>query len=163
MTKRLDLDSLVHVRQKLRAEGKRVVFANGIFDVLHAGHIEYLAASRALGDVLIVGVNSDASERELKGPGRPIYKEHERLALLEEIRFVDYIIVFEEATCENLLRSLHPDVHSKGTDYTAETVPERAVAIELGIDTAIAGPPKENASRGLIATVIDRFGNDTKQ
>jgi rfaE bifunctional protein nucleotidyltransferase chain/domain len=145
------------IREKLRTEGKRVIFANGCFDVLHGGHVSYLADARAQGDVMFVGVNSDASERGLKGPTRPIYKQDERLALLDAIRYVDHLIMFDEPTCENLLRELRPDVHAKGTDYTADTIPEKEVARELGIEVYIAGPPKENASRGVIATVVDRF------
>lgn len=152
------VEEAVAIREQLAKEGKRVVFANGCFDVLHGGHVSYLADSRAHGDVLMVGVNSDASERGLKGPTRPIYKQDERLALLDAIRYVDHLILFDEPTCENLLRALRPDVHAKGTDYTADSIPEKAVAQELGIEVYIAGPPKENASRGVIATVVERFG-----
>ncbi len=146
------------LREQLRGEGKRVVFANGCFDVLHGGHVSYLADSRSQGDVLMVGVNTDASERGLKGPTRPIYTQNERLVLLDAIRYVDYLVLFDEPTCENLLRALRPDVHAKGTDYTADTIPEKEIAWELGIEVYIAGPPKENASRGVIATIVERFG-----
>ena len=152
------LEEVTAIRKQLRAQGKRVIFANGCFDVLHGGHVSYLADARAQGDVMIVGVNSDASERGLKGPTRPIYKQDERLALLDAIRYVDHLVIFDEPTCENLLRALQPDVHAKGTDYTADTIPEKEVARELGIEVYIAGPPKENASRGVIATVVERFG-----
>lgn len=158
LRKVLSLEEAARVREKCRAEGRKVVFANGCFDVLHGGHVSYLQDSRAYGDVLFVGVNSDRSERELKGPSRPIYKEQERLEILDAIRFVDYLVLFDEPTCENLLRTLRPDVHAKGTDYTADTVPEKEVARELGIEVYIAGPPKENASRGVIATVAERYG-----
>lgn len=147
------------IREELRKAGKRVIFANGCFDVLHGGHVSYLADARAQGDVMFVGVNSDSSERGLKGPTRPIFKEDERLTLLDAIRYVDHLVLFEEPTCENLLRALRPDVHAKGTDYTADTIPEKEVARELGIEVYIAGPPKENASRGVIATVVERFGS----
>ena len=159
--KLLTLDEARNVRNELKRAGKRVVFANGCFDVLHGGHISYLADAKAQGDALIVGVNSDASERGLKGPSRPIYNQAERLEILNAIRFVDYLVLFDEPTCENLLRELRPDVHAKGTDYTTDTVPEREVARELGIKVYIAGPPKENASRGVIATIIERYGNNT--
>lgn len=158
LRKVLTLEEAVRVRERLRAEGKKVVFANGCFDVLHGGHISYLADARRYGDVLFVGVNSDASERGLKGPSRPIYRQEERLEILDAIRFVDYLILFDEPMCDTLLRALRPDVHAKGTDYTADTVPEREVARELGIEVYIAGPPKENASRGVIATVAERYG-----
>jgi rfaE bifunctional protein nucleotidyltransferase chain/domain len=144
------------IREQLRSQGKRVVFANGCFDVLHGGHVSYLQDARAHGDVLFVGVNSDASERGLKGPSRPIYTQDERLEILDAIRFVDYLVLFDEPMCDGLLRTLRPDVHAKGTDYTADTVPEKEVARELGIEVYIAGPPKENASRGVIATVLER-------
>jgi rfaE bifunctional protein nucleotidyltransferase chain/domain len=147
------------IRERLRAEGKRVVFANGCFDVLHGGHVSYLADARMQGDVMIVGVNSDSSERGLKGPTRPIYQQDERLTLLDAIRYVDHLVVFDEPTCENLLRALRPDIHAKGTDYTADTIPEKEVARELGIEVYIAGPPKENASRGVISTVVERFAD----
>lgn len=153
------LEEAVTIRKQLAAEGKKVVFANGCFDVLHGGHVSYLADSRNHGDVLFVGVNSDASERGLKGPTRPIYKQEERLALLSALRYVDHLVLFDEPTCENLMRALRPDVHAKGTDYTKDSIPEKAVAEELGMEVYIAGPPKENASRGVIATVVERFGD----
>lgn len=134
----------------LKAQGKRVVLANGTFDVMHGGHISYLEDARQHGDVLVVGLNSDASVRGLKGENRPVCNIDERLALLSSIRCIDHIIVFDEPTCENLLRTLRPDVHAKGTDYTAENVPERAVSDELGIETVITGAPKENATKTII-------------
>lgn len=151
------LQQAVELREQLRQEGKRVVFANGCFDVLHGGHVSYLQDARAQGDALFVGVNSDASERGLKGPSRPIYTQDERLEILDAIRFVDCLVLFEEPMCDGLLRALRPDVHAKGTDYTTDTVPEKEVARELGIAVYIAGPPKENASRGVIATVLERY------
>lgn len=145
-------------REALRAEGRRVVFANGCFDILHGGHVSYLEDARAAGDFLLVGVNSDASERALKGAGRPIYRQDERLEILDALRMVDGLVLFDEPTCDGLLRALRPDVHAKGTDYTADTIPERETARELRIEVLIAGPPKENASRGIIATVLERYG-----
>lgn len=156
LRKLLTLDEAINVRDRLRQEGKRVVFANGCFDVLHGGHVSYLQDARERGDVLFVGVNSDASERGLKGPSRPIYRQEERLELLDAIRYVDYVVLFDEPMCDGLLRALRPDVHAKGTDYTADTIPEKEIARELGIEVYIAGPPKENASRGVIATVLER-------
>jgi len=154
------LEEAVQLRDRFRKEGKRVVFANGCFDVLHGGHVSYLEDARAHGDVLFVGVNSDASERGLKGPSRPIYKQEERLEILSAIRYVDCLILFDEPMCDGLLEALRPDVHAKGTDYTTATVPEREIAQRLGIEIYIAGPPKENASRGIIATVLDRYSVD---
>ncbi len=158
MNKVMSLDEATSQVQAQQAAGKKVVFANGCFDLLHGGHVAYLADSRQYGDWLIVGVNSDKSERELKGPTRPVIDESARVEILSAIRYVDAIVLFDEATCENLLRTLKPDVHAKGTDYTADTVPERECARELGIEVYIAGPPKENASRGIISTALSRYG-----
>jgi rfaE bifunctional protein nucleotidyltransferase chain/domain len=133
-----------------RAAGRTVVFANGCFDIVHGGHVSYLDGARAEGDVLIVGVNSDASERRLKGEGRPIVTEAERAELLAGMESVDRVFVFEEDTAEASLEAVRPDVHAKGTDYTAETVPERNVAQRLGIRVAITGASKQNASKKII-------------
>lgn len=161
--KLVTLEEAVEIREQLRKQNKRVVFANGCFDVLHGGHISYLTDARNQGDCLIVGVNSDASERALKGPSRPIYNEAARLEILDALRCVDYLILFDDLTVEPLLRALRPDVHAKGTDYTKETVPERAIAIELGFETYIAGAPKENSSRDVISTVLERFGSSAQK
>ena len=141
---------------KARSEGKVVVFTNGCFDLLHGGHISYLEESRALGDLLILGLNSDSSIRQLKGPGRPVYPQDERLEILAALEAVDYIVVFEDRSCDRLLAQIHPDIHSKGTDYTADTVPERETARRLGIRTVIAGAPKENSTRDIIELVVEK-------
>lgn len=139
-----------------RAEGKAVVFANGCFDILHAGHVSYLNASRAEGDALIVAINSDVSECAIKGPGRPIMPQDERAELIAGMEAVDRVVVFDDPTVEDLLRQIRPDVHAKGTDYTAETVPERRVAHELGIRIAITGAPKTNASKQIMREIAER-------
>jgi rfaE bifunctional protein nucleotidyltransferase chain/domain len=136
---------------KLR--GQRVVFANGCFDTLHVGHIRYLEGARREGDVLVVGVNADSSVCSLKGPGRPILDEQARALLVASLRCVDYVVLFAEPTVEALLEELRPDVHAKGTDYTADTVPERAVAARLGIRVAIVGDPKDHSTRQLLDSV----------
>src|ERR687896_177903 len=110
------------VASLLRAEGRRIVLANGCFDLLHVGHVRYLGAARALGDVLFVGLNSDAAVRRLKGPGRPLLAAAERAELLQALRAVDHVVVFDEDTADELLRRLRPHVHAKGTDYRADTV-----------------------------------------
>jgi rfaE bifunctional protein nucleotidyltransferase chain/domain len=115
-----------------RAAGRRIAFTNGCFDVLHAGHVAYLRQARALGDVLVVAVNSDASVARLKGPGRPIVPESERAALLAALRPVDHVVLFDEATPERLLEVVRPDVYVKGGDYTPEMLPETAVVERLG-------------------------------
>jgi len=147
-------------REKLRGQleqekirGRRIVFANGCFDGLHVGHARYLEAARREGDVLVVGINSDASTRELKGPGRPILEEGARATLVAALRSVDYVVIFSEPNVERLLEELRPDVHAKGTDYTAETVPERATAERLGIHVAIVGDPKDHSTRALLESV----------
>jgi len=117
------------------------------------GHVRYLEAARREGDVLVVGVNADASARELKGPGRPILHEQARAMLVAALRCVDYVVIFSERNVEGLLEELRPQVHAKGTDYTAETVPEKAVAERLGIRVAIVGDPKEHSTRALLETL----------
>jgi rfaE bifunctional protein nucleotidyltransferase chain/domain len=133
--------------------GKRIVLANGVFDTLHVGHARYLASAKAEGDLLVVAVNSDSSVRALKGPGRPVLDEQARALLVAALRAVDYVVIFAEPNVEKLLEDLRPDVHAKGTDYTADSVPERAVAARLGIRVAIVGDPKDHSTRSLIDTV----------
>jgi rfaE bifunctional protein nucleotidyltransferase chain/domain len=139
------------VLKEHRRAGRSVVFANGVFDLLHVGHIRYLQAARAEGDVLVVGINSDASARKLKGEGRPILTERARAALVAALGCVDYVVIFDELDVKPLLRELQPDVHAKGTDYTPESVPERDLAALLGIRVAIVGDPKRHSTRDLLA------------
>jgi D-glycero-beta-D-manno-heptose 1-phosphate adenylyltransferase len=146
-------DSLKGIVAEQKEHGRRIVFANGCFDALHVGHVRYLQGARNEGDVLIVGVNDDASVSTLKGPGRPILDQSARAELVAAIRAVDYVVLFGELTVEALLEELRPDVHAKGTDYTAETVPERAAAARLGIRVAIVGDPKAHSTRELLASV----------
>ncbi len=147
----LDRAGAVAWVQEQKAAGRTVVFANGCFDILHVGHVRYLQAARAEGDALVVGINDDASTRRLKGPGRPILPEHDRALLVASLACVDRVVLFSEDTVESLLRALVPDVHAKGTDYTAESVPERAVMAELGGRVAIVGDPKDHSTRDLLA------------
>src|ERR1700730_1665867 len=153
-------DSKIVSRERLRellAEHKRagakVVFANGCFDTLHVGHVRYLEGARREGDILAVAVNSDSSVCHLKGPGRPILLESARAELVAAIRAVDYVVLFSEPNVETLLEFLRPDVHAKGTDYAAETVPERAIAARLGIRIAIVGDPKDHSTRNFLDSV----------
>jgi rfaE bifunctional protein nucleotidyltransferase chain/domain len=141
-----------------RGRGRRVVLANGCFDLLHVGHVRYLSAARGLGDALVVGLNSDASVRRLKGPGRPVMAADERAELIGALAAVDLVVVFDEDSAEALIARLRPDVHAKGTDYTEESVPERAAVLAAGGRVAIAGDPKSHATRDLIAAIIARFG-----
>src|SRR5947209_9561622 len=136
-----------------RERGQRIVLANGCFDTLHVGHIRYLEGARREGDILVVGVNADSSVCNLKGPGRPVLDENARAQLVAALRSVDYVVLFAEPNVEALLEELRPDVHGKGTDYTAESVPERAVAARLGIRVAIVGDPKNHSTRELLESI----------
>jgi rfaE bifunctional protein nucleotidyltransferase chain/domain len=153
-------ESKIISREQLREQlaghkrrGERIVFANGCFDTLHVGHIRYLEGAKKEGDVLVVGVNSDRSVCALKGSGRPILDEKARAQLVCALRAVDYVVTFDEPNVEALLETLRPDVHAKGTDYTSETVPERATAARLGIRVAIVGDPKDHSTREFFESV----------
>ena len=146
-------EALKHKLAKHQRRSEQVVFANGCFDTLHVGHIRYLESARREGDILVVGINDDASVRGLKGPGRPVLDENARALLVAALRCVDYVVLFSEPTVEALLEELRPDVHAKGTDYSAETVPERATAARLGIRVAIVGDPKDHSTRTLFDTI----------
>jgi len=146
-------DALLRRLAPLRQAGRTVALANGLFDLLHVGHLRYLEDAAKEADLLVVAVNADTSARALKGPGRPIVPEGERAELIAGFGCVALVTIFDEQSVEALLRSLRPDVHCKGTDYTAETVPERAVARALGIRVAIVGDPKSHATRDLVARI----------
>jgi len=144
------------LREKLaehKRRSRRIVLANGCFDTLHVGHIRYLEGARREGDILVVGVNADSSVRNLKGPGRPVLDENARAQLVAALRCVDYVVLFAEPNVEALLEELRPGVHAKGTDYTAETVPESAVAARLGIRVAIVGDPKDHSTGALLESI----------
>lgn len=130
--------------------GNKIVLANGCFDTLHVGHVRYLEGARAEGDVLVVAINSDSSVAKLKGAGRPILPEMARAKLVAALKAVDYVVVFSETNVEALLELLRPEVHAKGKDYTAESVPERAVAERLGVRIAIVGDPKGHSTRQFL-------------
>jgi D-glycero-beta-D-manno-heptose 1-phosphate adenylyltransferase len=153
-------ESKIVTRERLRellAEHRRrgdiIVLANGCFDTLHVGHIRYLEGARREGDILTVAVNSDPSVGALKGAGRPILPETARAALVGALRAVDYVLVFSEPSVEALLEDLRPNIHAKGTDYTADSVPERATSARLGIRVAIVGDPKDHSTREFFDSV----------
>jgi rfaE bifunctional protein nucleotidyltransferase chain/domain len=148
-----DHDELARLVAGARAAGKRVVFTNGGFEILHVGHVRSLRDARSRGDLLVVAVNSDESVRRSKGPGRPVVPEGERVEVLCALQCVDLVTVFGEATVDGLLRKVRPTVHAKGTDYTPETVPERATALEIGAEIAIVGDPKDHATTDLLERI----------
>ncbi len=156
------LDRAEVLVRKAREEGRRVVLANGHFDILHVGHVRYLAGARAEGDFLVVGVNGDASTARRKGRGRPILPARERTEIVAALEGVDLVVVFESDDVAELLERLRPDLHCKGTDYTRDNVPERELSQRLGIDTRIVGDPKDHSTRDLIALVLERFGKKRK-
>lgn len=136
-----------------RRKGARIVLANGCFDLFHVGHIRYLAGAKALGDCLIVGINSDEQVRKIKGENRPFMPEAERAEIVSALKFVDFVTIFDEPTVEELIRAIRPDFHAKGTDYTTESVPEREIVREYGGKVAIVGDPKSHSSTDLIQKV----------
>lgn len=137
---------------------RRVVLANGCFDLLHVGHVRYLEEAKAQGDFLVVALNTDESVRALKGPGRPVMPLRERAEIVRALRCVDVVTTFAEPTLEATLREILPDVHAKGTDYTSDTVPERAVDLELGIEIAICGDPKSRST----TQIVQRLSSDPR-
>lgn len=136
-----------------RENGARIVLANGCFDVLHVGHVRYLAGASELGDLLIVGINSDQQVAAQKGPGRPVLPAAERAEIVSALESVSYVTIFDEPTVEQLLLALKPDVHAKGTDYTTDTVPERDVVRSYGGHVAIVGDPKDHSTSEIISRI----------
>lgn len=152
-SKLIPREDVAELGERLRSEGWTIVFANGCFDLLHVGHVRYLEGARRQGDVLVVGVNSDRSVRQLKGNGRPVLPEEARAELLAAMEAVDYVVIFDNQTAENILRDLKPDVHCKGTDYTEATVPEREVVKSWGGRVVIVGDPKDHSTRELLEQI----------
>lgn len=149
----LSRENVAEKVSRLRRRGAKIVLANGCFDLFHVGHIRYLAGAKELGDFLIVGINSDEQVKKLKGENRPFMPETERAEIVSALRFVDFVTIFDEPTVEQLIRAIRPDFHAKGTDYTADSVPEREIVRECGGQTAIVGDPKDHSSTELIQKV----------
>jgi rfaE bifunctional protein nucleotidyltransferase chain/domain len=147
----LSREALVARVREVRQAGRSIAFANGVFDLLHVGHVRYLEAAAQEADVLVVAINDDDSVRALKGEGRPILTGEHRAELVAALRVVDFVVIFPEPTVGPLLLALRPDVHCKGTDYTMDTVPERDVVKSYGGRTAIVGDPKDHSTRDLLA------------
>lgn len=155
MSNVLDREELIQQVAAARKSGARVVLANGCFDVLHVGHVRYLEGARKLGDVLVVGINSDEQVALQKGAGRPVLPAKERAEIVAALEAVTYVTIFDEPSVEQLLLALKPDVHAKGTDYTTETVPERDVVRSYGGQVAIVGDPKDHSTSEIITRLGD--------
>lgn len=153
LSKILTLPSFLAERARMRAAGRTLVMTNGCFDILHVGHVRSLVHARALGDALLVAINSDRAVRALKGPSRPVTGEGERAELLACLACVDHIVVFDGDDAKELIRAVRPDVHAKGTDYTEETVPERAEVLACGGRVAIVGDPKDHSTKETIRRI----------
>ena len=151
-------EQLVKLAKRWRAQGEKIILTNGIFDLLHVGHVRYLRGAKELGGKVVVAVNSDSSARGLKGEGRPHTSQQERAEVLAALHDVDAVVIFPERDVTAIVRELRPDVHAKGTDYTEGSVPEGALVRELGGRVAIVGDPKDHSSTELIA----KFGNPRK-
>ena len=149
----LSREALVGRVREARAAGRSIAFANGVFDLLHVGHVRYLEAAAEEAEVLVVAINDDQSVRALKGEGRPFLAAAHRAELVAALRVVDFVVIFPEPTVGPLLLALQPDVHCKGTDYTVDTVPEREVVKSYGGRTAIVGDPKDHSTRDLVARI----------
>ena len=147
------IEALKGIIEGERSKGKKIIFGNGCFDLLHVGHIRYLKAAKALGDILVIGVNDDESLVSLGKRQSVITPLEERIEILAALESVDYIIAFKEPTVERLLRELKPHVHAKGTDYTVETVPEREIVRAYGGEVAIVGDEKSHSTRDIIKLV----------
>jgi rfaE bifunctional protein nucleotidyltransferase chain/domain len=158
----LDRMELVERVSQDRARGLSIAFANGAFDLLHVGHVRYLDGAKREADRLVVAINSDASVRGLKGPNRPILPEADRAELVAALRAVDYVVLFDEPTVTPLLELLKPDVHCKGTDYTVDTVPERATVRAYGGRIAIVGDPKDHSTTDLMSRLRPAPGGDKR-
>jgi D-glycero-beta-D-manno-heptose 1-phosphate adenylyltransferase len=149
-------EELLLLTENARGQGSKIILTNGCFDVLHVGHIRYLAGAKALGGFVVVGINSDEQVRRLKGEGRPVQAEAERAEIIASLRSIDAVTIFDEPNVEALIRALRPDIHAKGTDYTERSVPEWETVIACGGRVAIVGDPKDHSSTELIAAFGER-------
>ncbi len=148
----LSRSELCHRVEEWRRAGERIILANGNFDLLHVGHVRYLAGAKALGGKLTVAINSDNSVRALKGEGRPVMPENERAEIVAALADVDAVVIFPELDVRAIIREIHPDIQAKGTDYTTENVPERDTVVEYGGRVAIVGDPKDHSTTEIIRT-----------
>ncbi len=160
MTKLRSLEQMSEDCRRWRRDGQTIVLVNGAFDLLHVGHLRYLADASRHADVLIAAVNTDYSVRGSKGPLRPIIPQTERVEIIAHLAVIDAIVLFDTLTVAPILEILRPDVHAKGTDYTVSTVPEREVVESFGGRTVICGDPKDHATTDVLGTILERFGPD---
>ena len=158
----MERNELVQEVAHLQAAGRRVVFTNGCFDILHAGHVRYLNAAKAAGDVLVLGLNSDASVRRLKGESRPINGEEDRAEVLAGLAAVDYVVIFDEPTAEPLVELLKPDVYVKGGDYTVERLPEARIVASYGGETVLIPEVPGRSSTNMIKKIRETDREGTK-
>lgn len=154
----LDHGELAKKLEDLKAQGKKIVFVNGCFDILHVGHVRYLRGAKALGDVLVLAVNSDESVRRLKGKERPLLPLVDRLGILSAFEMIDFVTAFEEDTVTPTLLKLKPHIQAKGTDYTTDSIPERDTMASFGGTVAVVGDPKDHASKNLIKEILEKYG-----
>ncbi|HSW38153.1 MAG TPA: adenylyltransferase/cytidyltransferase family protein [Acidobacteriota bacterium] len=166
MAKPIDPGNKIKTLQELkvislaaRESGRKIVFTNGCFDLIHVGHIRYLQHAGTMGDILIAGINSDACVKMLKGEGRPLQPQNERAEILASIGCVDFVLIFDTPTADPILEELRPDIHAKGADYTEDSVPERETVASYGGALAIAGDLKNHSTRDLITTILSRFNS----
>ena len=150
-----DHQELKRIIDAARAQGKKIVFGNGCFDLLHVGHVRYLKGAKALGDILVVALNDDSSVLALGKRKTVVTPADERAEIMAAVRYVDYVTTFSEPTVENMLKLLKPDIHAKGTDYTPDTVPERNVVRAYGGEVAIVGDPKDHSTTAILARLKD--------
>ncbi len=146
-----------------RARGEKITLANGCFDLLHVGHVRYLHAAKQLGGHLVVAINSDDSVRRLKGEGRPLVPAEERAEILAALADVDAVVIFPEHDVRSLVREIRPDVHAKGTDYTADSVPERDTVIECGGRVEIVGDPKDHSATDIIRNRLGQRSTEQRR
>jgi len=151
------LKELKTIRQKLKTENKKVVFTNGVFDLIHSGHVDYLVKAKALGDILIVGMNSDASVRKIKGDKRPILKQDERSYILANLKPVDYVILFDEDTPENLIKELIPDILVKGGDWTIDKIAGKDIVIKHGGEVKSIQFVSHQSTSKIIDLILKRY------
>lgn len=156
----MSLEEMRVLRQQFASQGKKVVFTNGCFDLLHVGHVRYLKEARQQGDLLILGLNDDESTRYIKGPGRPLMVQEDRAEILAALEYVDYVVIFSERTAERLVGGLKPDVYVKGGNYKVEDLPEAKVVAGYGGQVYLTSVTSGRSTTNLIAAVLAHYGRD---